>query len=237
MHVTWHGHACYSIETRQGKRILVDPFLTGGPSRRGPADFRPDAVLLTHGHGDHTGDVLSFPDAHLVTNWEIGAWALARGMKRVTRMNVGGFAKPLDGVRVWMAPATHSSGLDASPLPDGTLGYGGGACGFVVDDGETRLYVAGDTGLFGDMRTVIRDVMQPHAALLPIGDLFTMGPEHAAIAAEWLGVDVASPCHYDSFPPIRQDPQEFARRVGARAKVVVPRVDEGFDLDEGRLRG
>jgi L-ascorbate metabolism protein UlaG (beta-lactamase superfamily) len=102
--------------------------------------------------------------------------------------------------------------------------------GFVVDDGETRFYHAGDTGLFGDMRTVIRDMLQPHVAAVPIGDHYTMGPEHAARAVEWLGVNVAVPMHYDTFDAIKVDAQEFVRRVGATARVVVPPVDGGFEM-------
>ncbi len=230
MRIAWHGHACHHVVARDGTSILVDPWLGNGRTRRTPRDFRPDVVLLTHGHGDHTGDVLQFPDATVVSNWEIAQWLERQGTSRTLSMNVGGFARVAPGVRVWMAPAAHSSGLDAARRADGSLAYGGSPCGFVIDDGETRLYVAGDTGLFGDMRHVIRDVLAPHAAVLPIGDLYTMGPEHAAIAARWLGVAVATPTHHGTFPAISPDPAEFARLVGDAAEVVLPGVDGAFDL-------
>jgi L-ascorbate metabolism protein UlaG (beta-lactamase superfamily) len=236
MRITWHGHACYHLETARGTSILVDPYLENGKTTKRVGDFDPDVVLLTHGHGDHTGSVLAFRDAHVVSNWEIGAWLEKNGVTERTAMNVGGFARPVPDVRVWMAPALHSSGLDAAALANGTLAYGGSPCGYVVDDGETKLYIAGDTGLFGDMRTVVRDVLAPDAAILPIGDLFTMGPEHAAIAVDWLGVRVATPCHYGTFPPIEQDPDDFARRVGRKAEVRVPKVDEGFEVVGGRAK-
>lgn len=235
MRITWHGHACHHIETKAGQSILVDPFLENGLTERRVEDFSPDLILITHGHGDHTGSVLSFPDAHVVSNYEIGQWLAKNGVAHRTAMNVGGFARPIDGVRVWMAPATHSSGLDAALLSNGTLSNGGSPCGYVIDDGETRLYLAGDTGLFGDMRDVIRDVLAPHVAVLPIGDLFTMGPEHAAIAADWLGVQVVTPCHYDTFAPIKQDPHAFAQLVRAGIDVRVLEVDGSFEVVGGKV--
>lgn len=236
MRITWHGHSFYHVETRDGTSILVDPYFENGKTRKRVREFHPDVVLLTHGHGDHTGSVLEYKDAHAVTNWEIGQWLRKNGMRTQTMMNVGGSTKPKPGLRLFMTPANHSSGLDAAPLANGTLAYGGSPCGFLVDDGETRLYVAGDTGLFGDMRAVIRDVLKPDVAILPIGDLFTMGPEHAAIAAEWLGVKVATPCHYGTFPPIEQDPQAFAKPLLGKVDVRVPRVDEGFEVAGGKVR-
>jgi L-ascorbate metabolism protein UlaG (beta-lactamase superfamily) len=236
MRFTWHGHAFYRIETAGGKTILVDPFVENGATRVKVQDLRPDLILLTHGHGDHTGSILSWPAVPVVTVVELGAWLTKSGMRKVTGMNVGGFHEPFPGLRVWMAPATHSSGISAAPLPNGTPSYGGNPCGFVVDDGETRAYLAGDTGLFGDMRAVIRDLLRPHVAILPIGDHYTMGPEHAAVAAEWVGAGVVAPYHYNTFPVISQDPQAFARKVGGKAKVVIPEVDGSFEVRGGTLR-
>lgn len=235
MRISWHGHSFYHVETRGGTSVLIDPFVENGKTRKQVRDFDPDVVLLTHGHGDHTGSVLEFRDALVVSNWEIGVWLEKAGVTNRTAMNVGGSCRPARDLRVHMTYATHSSGLDAAPLADGTLGNGGNPCGYLLDDGETRLYVAGDTGLFGDMKWVIRDVLKPDVALLPIGDLFTMGPEHAAIAVEWLGVKVASPSHYGTFPPIEQDPHEFAKRVADKARVVVLDVDGAFEAKGGRV--
>ena len=237
MRFTWHGHAFYHVETRDGRSVLVDPFIENGRTRKRVQDFRPDLILLTHGHADHTGSVLSFPDVPVVTVPELAGWLAKSGMKRVTGMNLGGFHSPWEGLRLWMAPALHSSGVNAATLPNGTASYGGNPCGFVLDDGETRAYVAGDTGLFSDLRHVVGDLLKPHVAILPIGDHYTMGPEHAAVAARWLGAPIVVPYHYGTFPVISQDPKEFARLVGSAATVVIPDVDGGFEAKGGKLQG
>jgi L-ascorbate metabolism protein UlaG (beta-lactamase superfamily) len=231
--IVWHGHSFFEVRTANGKTILVDPFDENGLTRVRAPNLRPDLVLVTHGHGDHVGSTVQV-NRPTVANFEIGTWLERQGVDEVVTMNTGGFFRGLDGVKIWMAPALHSSGIHTD---GGFLGYGGSANGFVIDDGETRFYHSGDTGLFGDMRTVIRDVLKPDVAALPIGDLFTMGAEHAAVAVEWLGVGAAIPMHYNTFPPIAVDPKEFARNVGARARVVVPRVDEGVTVRGRAVEG
>jgi len=228
MQVRWHGHACYSIVTSAGRSLLIDPFITDGPSRRGLDAFAPDLVLVTHAHNDHVGDALDL-GAPILSTHELAIQLAQRGAD-ATGMGIGGFTQMAD-TRIWCAPANHSSAWDR----DETLLPGGKPCGFVIDDGTTRFYHTGDTGIFGDMRTVIRDLLQPHVAAVPIGDHYTMGVEHAARAVEWLGVDVATPMHYDTFDKIRADPKRFEALVGTHAQVVVPAVDGGFEMQSSRL--
>ena len=235
MEIRWHGHAFFSLVTANGKRVLIDPLVENGLTRKRVADFSPDLILVTHAHADHVGSALDFAKP-IVSNYEIGKvlGRKAREGVEVVGMGAGGFVKR-DGLRIWCAPAVHTSAFDDEDAHDGQPTYGGIACGFVVDDGETRFYHAGDTALFYDMRAVIRDMVQPHVAAVPIGDFWTMGVEHAARAVEWLGVNVAVPMHYDTVPQIRADPKEFERLVGTHARVVVPAVDGGFVMNGGRL--
>lgn len=236
MKVTWHGHATFLVETRDGTRVAIDPFFGHGKSRRTWRDLHPALVLVTHGHGDHTGDVLHLKDVPLIANYEIATFLEARGVADATGMNAGGSTRVGSGLKVTMVPAAHSSGLAAFPNPDGSMPYGGSPCGYLLDDGQTRLYVAGDTGLFGDLKWVVRDVLRPDVAVLPIGDLYTMGPEHAAIAAEWTGAKVAVPCHYGSFPGLVEDAGEFTTRLAGKVDVRAPAVDGSVDLVGGKVR-
>lgn len=224
MQVRWHGHSFFSLVARDGATVLVDPFFAR--TRKQVRDFAPDLVLVTHAHVDHVGSALDF-DAPIVCAYDLARLLRARGARETVGMGVGGTYRH-GGLSVWCAPALHASGYDEGD--DGPSHYGGLASGFVVDDGETRFYHAGDTGLFGDMRTVIRDVVGPHVGAVPIGDFWTMGPEHAARAVEWLGLSVAIPMHYDTAPEIEADPQRFASLVGKHALVHVPPIDGGLEV-------
>lgn len=231
MEVTWHGHAFFELQTAGGNEILIDPFVENGLTETTSGSFDPDVVLLTHGHSDHVGSTLDL-DAPVVSNFEIVTYLQEQGApEESVTMNTGAFHEIAD-VRLYMTPAQHSSSLETDHEH---LAYGGMPNGFIVDDGETSFYHMGDTGLFGDLKHVIRDVLEPDAAAVPIGNLFTMNPEHAAIAVDWMDVDAATPCHYDTFPAIEQDPTEFAKRVGDAADVAVPDVDEPFTLESGSV--
>lgn len=225
MELRWHGHSFFSVLTASGTRLVVDPFFQA--TRKRPDDIKADLVLVTHAHGDHAGDAAKL-GAPILSVHET-AEELARRGASATGMGIGGFYRFRD-VKIWCAPAHHSSSFDGD---EGSPANGGDPCGFVVDDGTTRFYHAGDTGIFGDMRTVIRDLLQPHVAAVPIGDHYTMGVEHAARAVDWLGVRLALPMHYDTFPAIRADPKEFERFVALhapQARVVVPPVDGGVEV-------
>jgi L-ascorbate metabolism protein UlaG (beta-lactamase superfamily) len=232
MEVTWHGHAFFELQTAGGNEILVDPFVENGQTSESVGSFDPDLVLLTHGHDDHIGSTTEL-DAPVVSNFEIVTYLQqAEGISEDSvTMNTGAFHEVAD-VELYMTPAMHSSSVDAE---HDHRAYAGHPNGFIVDDGETSFYHMGDTGLFGDLKHVIRDVLEPDAAAVPIGNLFTMNPEHAAIAVDWMDVDAATPCHYDTFPAIEQDPTEFAKRVGGAADVAVPDVDESFSLEGGEV--
>jgi L-ascorbate metabolism protein UlaG (beta-lactamase superfamily) len=208
--VTWLGHSTFLIASPKGVRLLFDPFLTNNPScphaakRVGAVDI----ILVTHGHSDHCEDAAMLAretGATVVASPELAAWLGRQGAKHLRPMNIGG-RQNLSGLEIAMVPAVHSSSA-----PDGSCL--GPATGFVVRfDGAPTIYFAGDTALFGDMH-LIRDRHAPHVAFLPIGDRFTMGPDDAAIAAEWLSVKAIVPMHYGTFPELTGTVDELRRHA------------------------
>lgn len=235
--ITWFGHACIEIVTPGGKTVLIDPWF-GNPMSPKSADQvdRCDVMLVTHGHGDHLGDALqigsrmrpAWPAIHEMSLWLARNYA---AKDAVIGMNKGGTVEAA-GLRVSMTSADHSAG-DWNAGGETTL-YLGEPAGFVVElEDGTRVYHAGDTALFGDMR-LIRDLWQPDIALLPIGGHFTMDPEAAAVAVEYLGVSHVMPIHYGTFPLLAGTPERLVAALRARglASVVVhvPRPGESVRI-------
>ena len=206
----WLGHSCLLFES-DGRRVLIDPFLTGNPAAAAKAEeIEADLICISHGHGDHVGDAVAIArgtGATVLSNYEIGEWLQAgdRGLSKVLGLQHGG-STLFDGfVRVKLTPAFHGSAL-----PDGS--NGGNPCGLVLTFADgTRVYDAADTGLFGDMALIGEDKLD--LALLPIGDFFTMGPDDALRAVKLLKPRKVVPIHYNTFPPIRQDAEAWAARV------------------------
>lgn len=213
--ITWYGHATFVVGTPGGKRIVFDPWLEGNPKApKGAKIDKADVICVSHGHSDHTTDVVPVAratGAPVVAIFELASWFQGKGLKDVVGMNIGGTVD-VKGLSITMTSAVHSSGL----MEDGNGIYLGEPTGFVVklEDGR-RLYFAGDTALFGDMR-LIKELHAPEIAFLPIGDHFTMGPEVAALAVEMLGVRQVVPMHYGTFPLLTGRPETLKKLVEPR---------------------
>ena len=231
--VLWLGHSTVRITSTTGKVIVIDPFLKKNPKT--PAQYRDlnalgkvDLILVTHGHGDHVGDLQELArvsGATVVANWEFGLNMISLGMldaDKVIAMNKGGSVAPIGrDIKIHMVPAEHSSAIDREamglkwePGSPSQL-FTGAAVGYVVElENGFTIYHTGDTGVFGDM-ALINTFYAPDLALVSIGGYYTMDPEGAAYAVrELIKPKQVIPIHYGTFPVINRTPAEFKAALG-----------------------
>ncbi|KEK22032.1 metal-dependent hydrolase [Bacillus gaemokensis] len=211
MEVSYHGHSVVKIETN-GKVILIDPFLTGNPQTDLKAeDVKVDVIILSHGHGDHVGDTVALAkknNAVVVAPFELATFLGWKGVS-THPMHIGG-SHMFDFGKVKFTQAFHgSSYIDEE---NKTITYTGMPAGILITAEDKTVYHAGDTALFSDMK-LIGALNNIDLAFLPIGDNFTMGPEDAVLAAEWIGAKTVVPMHYNTFPVIKQDPHLFVQKL------------------------
>jgi L-ascorbate metabolism protein UlaG (beta-lactamase superfamily) len=210
--VTWLGHASHRIDSPNGRRIYTDPWLDNPKCPEGEKEpERVDIIALTHGHSDHVGSVVDLSKKftpEIVAMIELKDWLGNQGadIGEMPGPNKGGTVE-VDGIKFTLVNAFHSSGA-----PDGS--YVGEAAGLVIEfENGTKLYLAGDTCVFGDMQLIGR-IYNPDVAVLPIGGHFTMDPREAGVALELLGTNRCIPYHYGTFPLLSGTPDELRRHAG-----------------------
>lgn len=225
--ITWLGHSAFLFGAE--KKLLIDPFISGNPlAPCSPEELNPDIIAVTHGHRDHLGDTIEIGkrtgcriiSVHEVANYIKSKGVFAEGMGKGGTVNV-------EGIKLTMTEALHSSSIDAS----GFSFDGGSPAGFIIRINGHPIYHAGDTGVFGDMQ-LIGELYEPELALLPIGDRFTMGIKEAIKAVELIQPKIVIPMHYNTFDVIKQDPEEFKRAVEEKVdtKVIIMRPGESIGL-------
>lgn len=211
--ITWLGHATFRIQTPKGKTILADPWVMQNPAcpEKEKIVKSVDVMLITHGHGDHIGDAVEIAKKHkptVVGIPELCRWLEKKGVENISMMNKGG-TQQVGDIKVTMVHADHSCGIQ-----DGDeLVYGGEACGYVIEfENGLKIYHAGDTNVFGDMK-IIHYLYAPDIAMLPIGDHFTMGPREAAYACDLLKAKTVIPMHFATFPMLTGRPSDLRKLV------------------------
>lgn len=213
MNITYYGHSCFGIEIK-GKHIVFDPFISPNELAKSinVNTIKADYILISHGHEDHIADAVALAkrtNAKVICAWEINVWLGKQGVENIHPMNTGGKVK-LDFGNVKCVSAIHSSSL-----PDGS--YGGNPMGFVVESEEGNFYYAGDTALTYDMK-LIGEYRKINFAFLPIGDNFTMGPENAIIASDFINCSDIIGMHYDTFGYIKIDHNEAQNKFKQSGK-------------------
>lgn len=211
MNISFHGHSCIQIEEGDIS-LIIDPFLQGNPvATVSPQEIKVNYVLLTHGHNDHVGDteqIAKQNDATVIAPFELATYLGWQGCK-VHPMHIGG-AHQFEFGRVKLTQAFHGS--SRTDNENRTITYLGMPAGILLTINDQTIYHAGDTALFSDMK-LIGELNEIDVAFLPIGDNFTMGPEDATLAAQWVKAKKVVPVHFNTFPLLEQKGEEYIQKL------------------------
>lgn len=223
MQITWLGHSSFELRLDSGEIVVFDPWFGNPKFPSGYTLSRCDILLISHGHFDHIDSAISVAKEFspmVAANFEIISWLQSKGVENGIGMNIGGTAQ-VGSLLVTMTNAIHSSTITdgENSIPAGNPG------GFILHlpDGR-RIYFAGDTAVHSDME-LLKRLYQPDLAFFPIGDVFTMGPEQAALAAELTGVKTIIPMHYATFGALTGTPerlQELVNPLGVKVQQLKP---------------
>ncbi len=221
VNIIWHGHACFSIEGNVN--VLIDPFIERNPAAKINAEsLNPDIIILTHGHFDHAGDAIKISKnskAPVLASFELSE--ILKNEIETMDINPGGTVK-FKGIKITAVNAVHSSSYNGL--------YAGASMGYIIDMGNIKIYHAGDTTYFKDME-LIGNINRPDISLLPIGGHYTMDIDGSIEALKMLKSEKVIPMHYNTFPAISANPEEFKNKVEkAGFKPIIPEVEEVIKL-------
>ena len=219
--VTYHGHSIVQFE-HDGVKGIFDPYITGNElTDLKVEDVKVDYILLTHAHNDHVGDTVEIAknnDATVIAPVELAGYLETQGLNTVG-MNIGG-AKEYNNFKVKYVQAFHSSSFTDD---DGNVHYGGMPTGIVLTLGDKKIYHVGDTAIFSDLKLISELNGEFDVAFVPIGDHFTMGISDAIHATDQLiQPRIVVPVHYNTFPPIKQDPENFKQALETDCQILKP---------------
>ncbi len=243
--IEWLGHGSFLFISCNGRKILLDPWTSTNPKcpgryRKKGGFGKVDLILFTHGHVDHfmlpdTKELVAHYQSKIVAPWELSFFIKAEipgaNCQTFTLANKGATAD-FGGIRITMTEAFHSAGAQLTGF-EGANRFVGEAVGYIIEfENGLKIYHSGDTSLMGDMKTIIGDFYKPDIAILPIGGVFTMGPDEAAYACKLIGSNIVIPEHYATFPVLTQNTDSFKQQVRKQApQVRVLEVKPGVRVD------